>query len=1206
MRKATKNRILSMLLALTMAFSAGAWVISGSEHAEKIDNSEHALSYAWQQSFQATQYNSQHRGLIGFKGEYALDNDDTLVSVIVLFENNPAAIQLIEAQASGRSLLSESMAENIVEADHVMFRQELDILFGSSGRDADRPFKITREYRKALNGVSMTLPSNMVSALGDFESVRAIYPNIRLQASPPIESSSPECTNPLGMAPGRATMRADDMHALGYTGEGVVVAILDTGIYANHPAFEGAFMTLEEMQQRNPNITYEDTINGYFIGRCLFSIYHPQYPSNDPWDFNGHGTHVAGTAVGRNTGRILGVAPGASVFAYRLIDLHWESSLATVLAGVNMLAYDKPDVVNMSIGFGPQYPHWGGAPMHITSLAVNNIMLAHPYMHFIIAAGNGGSSGYFTLRSPGDASLPITVGSANVTMVDVEGLSSFSSIGPVYYSFEIKPDIIADGGGVYSADIIPPYSECPKEWYSWRSGTSMATPHIAGAVALLIEYSERNHGNAWNAEEIKVRLMNTATPITVAYGDAISQLSSSAFATGAGYVDVYAAAHADTFVYVINDRVLYGNETELPFYQQSFTTGKTGSFSFGEVGNEDTPLSLLAYPNPNARTLTVGITNSTGNIRTYTIQYSFNGNSGYVANMTLDQRSVIVGPWETANFTVTISVAGHIPGMGCSCYGCSCYLWGITEALFEGYVYVLEDGALKARLPFGFVNVNCIYVPSPTRILRFNLGGTLGSPTVPAYILPVSVPVGAEILTFLRDYYDVFPQDGPTREGFTFLGWYYDADFTMLLGSYDLMVGGNYTLHARWEVARTSIFQVRSHTEFQYAINHLATNSITEQTTITMMNDFAATGETITIPAGVNVILTSSPGNVFTYTRSIMGRHFVVGGVLTLQNVVLCGDSAELDHGFDALDFVQGGVSVGGHLIMEEGSAIVNSVAFEGGAVSVSGSFLSDLSFTMRAGAIEGNTSFFGGGVRMQNGTFNMTGGTIRNNHSVRWDFFIPSVAEFSGTGGGIILGGFRGMGGGILNISGGIIEDNTAVVGGGIGSTTGSMVVTLTDGEIRSNTADYGGGFWMRGASINGVNINGGHIRDNHAIQDGGGIFTERASNYQNPMPPELYFDLNIREGARFSGNTAGNGSFNPPSNALAIMPRAASVSVFDHQLNNYDINFNLPSTSSKTLTLHLYDNTNSYITIPVELYSPLCPIALTPIIALMEDDNH
>jgi len=204
--------------------------------------------------------------LIGFVGEYALDDDANPVTIIVLFESNPADVQLYEAKKRGEAL-SLSIAENNVKDDHEGFLAELAELFGETGKAYGQTYTINWEYRRAINGVSITIPSDTVQYISQFNSVRAGFPNIRVRIDIPdvtqdVIDSIFKTSH--GMSPGRAAMQADDMHVLGYRGAGVTIAVFDTGIDYNHPAFNSAFLTLEEMRLKNADITEKDTINRIF------------------------------------------------------------------------------------------------------------------------------------------------------------------------------------------------------------------------------------------------------------------------------------------------------------------------------------------------------------------------------------------------------------------------------------------------------------------------------------------------------------------------------------------------------------------------------------------------------------------------------------------------------------------------------------------------------------------------------------------------------------------------------------------------------------------------------------------------------------------------------------------------------------------------------------------------------------------------------
>ena len=454
-----------------------------------------------------------NRGLLGFDGDYALANDSTPVNVIVLFESSPAPVQVIEAQELGIHM-SLRQAEAVVESEHDMFRRELGALFSSDPRSrAATPYVISDEFFHALNGAALTLPSDMVESLADFDSVRAVFPDEIITVDPvTVEEVNEAVTlynqfledfNPWGMQQGRAMMQADELHRMGYRGQGVVIAVLDTGIEYAHPAFHGAFMTWDEVQahnaRRGANIQHSDlwhvryvgateegvpfwnnfepiSVNEYlFLGRNMMQgfwttegtwtdpntgIVHEwrDYPANYPAEsqrdhlgitapgvqnnWSNHGTHVAGTIVGRFDGRpngILGVAPEAKMFAYRSLGVagpggNGTGSVRTILRSIEWTAFDRPDVVNMSLGGGSQTTNG------LTSIAINNIMLADPFITFVVSAGNAGNNGFYTVTDPAPATLAITV--ANLT-APTTGVTGFTGVTVRYETGEAPVNVNA-------------------------------------------------------------------------------------------------------------------------------------------------------------------------------------------------------------------------------------------------------------------------------------------------------------------------------------------------------------------------------------------------------------------------------------------------------------------------------------------------------------------------------------------------------------------------------------------------------------------------------------------------------------------------------------------------------------------------------------------------------------------------------------------
>ncbi|WP_405663440.1 S8 family peptidase [Streptomyces sp. RK9] len=248
----------------------------------------------------------------------------------------------------------------------------------------------------------------------------------------------------------------------GYDGKGVKIAVLDTGVDATHP-------DLKEQVVGDKNFT----------------------PSPDTKDRVGHGTHVASIAAGTGAKNAAykGVAPGAKVLSGKVLGDTGSGDDSGIIAGIDWAAAEGADVVNLSLG-GGDTP--GVDPLEA---AVNKVS-ADKGILFAIAAGNDGSPR--SVGSPGSADAALTVGAVD----DNDKLAPFSSQGPRVGDGAIKPDVTAPGVGITAA--AAPGSEIEKEvgqkpeGYLTISGTSMATPHAAGAAALL----KQQHPD-WKQPELK-------------------------------------------------------------------------------------------------------------------------------------------------------------------------------------------------------------------------------------------------------------------------------------------------------------------------------------------------------------------------------------------------------------------------------------------------------------------------------------------------------------------------------------------------------------------------------------------------------------------------------------------------------------------------------------------------------------------------------
>ncbi|MEZ0071115.1 S8 family serine peptidase [Planotetraspora sp. GP83] len=266
----------------------------------------------------------------------------------------------------------------------------------------------------------------------------------------------------------------------GFTGAGVKVAVLDTGIDAAHPDLAGKLGETRDFTASSTGIT--DTV--------------------------GHGTHVAGIIAG--SGPQPGVAPGATLMIGRVCTNSGCPNSA-IIAGMEWAAASGAKVANLSLGGAFTD---GTDPM---SQSLNALTAKYGTL-FVVAAGNSG--GDRTVSSPGSADAALTVGS-----VTKDGqLSTFSSRGPRVGDDAVKPEISAPGYAIVAARAAGTSMGLPlDDRYTMANGTSMATPHVVGAAAVL---ASQHPG--WSPARLKAALVSTAEPIDDA----------TVFGQGVGVVDL--------------------------------------------------------------------------------------------------------------------------------------------------------------------------------------------------------------------------------------------------------------------------------------------------------------------------------------------------------------------------------------------------------------------------------------------------------------------------------------------------------------------------------------------------------------------------------------------------------------------------------------------------------------------------------------------
>jgi subtilisin family serine protease len=270
----------------------------------------------------------------------------------------------------------------------------------------------------------------------------------------------------------------------GLDGTGVKVAVLDTGIDRSHPDLADRVIATQNFTEG----------------------------LEDDADRVGHGTHVASTIAGSgaaSNGTYKGVAPGARLLNGK-VCVAYGCAESWILTGMQWAAEQGAKVVNMSLG-GRDTPEVDPIEQAVQQLTGQYGTL------FVIAAGNSGADA--SVGSPASADAALAVGA--VTKQDE--LADFSSRGPRVGDGALKPDITAPGVAIVAANGKDGFLGEPGQPYTTLSGTSMATPHVAGAAAILAQRHPE-----YSPDQLKATLMGAAKPHP--------QLG--AFAQGAGRVDV--------------------------------------------------------------------------------------------------------------------------------------------------------------------------------------------------------------------------------------------------------------------------------------------------------------------------------------------------------------------------------------------------------------------------------------------------------------------------------------------------------------------------------------------------------------------------------------------------------------------------------------------------------------------------------------------
>lgn len=700
------------------------------------------------------------------------------------------------------TVIVELKEESIIEAKHkgkkqtkAKLKTERDKVIQSL-KKAVKAADVNREYDYVFSGFSVDLPANEIMKLLAVSGVKAVYPNIEYQADVVTkkEISTEEFSpNMMNSAP---FIGANKAWETGYTGKGVTVAVIDTGADYTHPDLAHAFGSYKGWDFVDNDADPQET------------------PKGDPrGEETDHGTHVSGTIAAN--GQIKGIAPEATLLAYRVLGPDGRGSTENVVAGIERAVQDGADIMNLSLGNTLNNPDWA------TSIAMDWAMAEG-----VVAVTSNGNSGpnNWTVGSPGTSREAISVGATrlpynvytsilstsngvvypsakvmgfptdeellvlnkgeyefvyaglgkpsdfegkdfkgkialmsrgelafvdkaenakaagaigaiifnnvsgeqpdvpgmavptikttlsdgqkllaelekgnNKVSFDIkfdksveETMADFSSRGPVALTWMIKPDVSAPGVNIVST--IPTHDPSNPHGYAAFQGTSMASPHVAGAAALLLQKNPN-----WGTQDIKAALMNTAV-------DVIDPETGNVYphnTQGAGSIRVVKALATDTLV-------------------------TPGSHSFGKfVKANGKQVEKQGFE----------IKNLSKERKTYSFDVEFEGNPDGIKVMLSNNLKVNAGKSQMVNFNVQVDSSKLNPGYyeGMILVNDGKQEISVPTILFVGEPdYPRVSGAFMDKAPNGYYIGS--YLPGGAEVLEYDLYALAPGNTIGGYV----------------------------------------------------------------------------------------------------------------------------------------------------------------------------------------------------------------------------------------------------------------------------------------------------------------------------------------------------------------------------------------------------------------------------------------------------------------------------------------
>ncbi len=425
---------------------------------------------------------------------------------------------VIERIIENRDLLQIKRASYVLSGERENMRGSVILNFTRAIENADldklSKFVGTSKLHKFsnINSISVRdIDPAIVEQLSEIDGVEVVELQQKVRSLLSVSSSAVKARSSI--------LYTSVWENLGVDGTGVNIAILDTGVDDEHESFTGK----------------------YVAGVDTTGPTNLEFNPNDQSDYGTfHGTHAAGIALGTggSAQTYRGVAPGAGLIDVRVLDQKGEGTSESVIRGIDWVIANKDryNIKVMSMSLGSDTNSNGSDSQ---SQAVNRAVDAGIVV--VVAAGNDGEEGYIT--SPGAADKAITVGAVydqNTVDRSDDTFASYSNQGPRLddgdadpYE-ELKPDVTAPGTFITSAKGS---NGTASSAYQSLSGTSMATPHVAGVVAMMLQANPN-----LTPSEVKTILQETSETMGLPYDPSLSDKYNASF--GYGMVDAYAAAQS--------------------------------------------------------------------------------------------------------------------------------------------------------------------------------------------------------------------------------------------------------------------------------------------------------------------------------------------------------------------------------------------------------------------------------------------------------------------------------------------------------------------------------------------------------------------------------------------------------------------------------------------------------------------------------------